>query len=195
MIAMDNHAKYPFSILTGLESGDRRLFEQSPVACMLVSRDGTIVDFNRRAADLLLIDPERRSQPELTGYVSPTDLNGLLNHFNDVLYGRQQHALDVRIQLSDGQDLPIRLVSSPLDDNPDLCLSVLMETGIQPGNVRVLSHLAYYDQLTGLPNRLLFNDRLRWAIRDARRRDEFLAVMFIDLDNFKIINEDRKSVV
>jgi diguanylate cyclase (GGDEF)-like protein/PAS domain S-box-containing protein len=52
-----------------------------------------------------------------------------------------------------------------------------------------LLHLAYHDPLTGLPNRLLFDERLGHAIEQARRRKEKLAVLFFDLDNFKPIND------
>jgi two-component system CheB/CheR fusion protein len=49
--------------------------------------------------------------------------------------------------------------------------------------------LATHDDLTGLPNRTLFNDRLTLAIARASRSKENVAVMFIDLDNFKVIND------
>ncbi len=50
-------------------------------------------------------------------------------------------------------------------------------------------HLAFHDVVTGLPNRNLFNDRLRNALSQARRHAWRLAVMFIDLDKFKSIND------
>jgi diguanylate cyclase (GGDEF)-like protein/PAS domain S-box-containing protein len=52
-----------------------------------------------------------------------------------------------------------------------------------------LAHQALHDPLTGLPNRVLFTDRLRQALARAKRRQRSLAVMFMDLDNFKVIND------
>ena len=54
-----------------------------------------------------------------------------------------------------------------------------------------LQYLAYHDALTGLPNRQLFMDRLEQALRDARRDGKGLAVVFVDLDDFKEINDTR----
>jgi diguanylate cyclase (GGDEF)-like protein len=54
---------------------------------------------------------------------------------------------------------------------------------------RVASELAMHDQKTGLPNRTLFDDRLAQAIASADRHGWMLAVMFLDLDRFKIVND------
>jgi diguanylate cyclase (GGDEF)-like protein/PAS domain S-box-containing protein len=52
-----------------------------------------------------------------------------------------------------------------------------------------LQHQALHDPLTGLPNRALFTDRLRQALARAKRRGSEVAVLFMDLDNFKVIND------
>jgi diguanylate cyclase (GGDEF)-like protein/PAS domain S-box-containing protein len=52
-----------------------------------------------------------------------------------------------------------------------------------------LAHLAQYDALTGLPNRHLFQDRLSQALAQAKRNSSSMAVLFIDLDRFKLVND------
>lgn len=52
-----------------------------------------------------------------------------------------------------------------------------------------IRHLANHDALTGLPNRLLLEDRLQQALIEGRREDEIVAVMFLDLDGFKGVND------
>ncbi|MBI5784505.1 MAG: EAL domain-containing protein [Rhodocyclales bacterium] len=58
-----------------------------------------------------------------------------------------------------------------------------------------LDHLAHHDTLTGMPNRLMFLDHLRVAVKGARRRKESLALLFIDLDRFKEINDSLGHTV
>lgn len=53
----------------------------------------------------------------------------------------------------------------------------------------LMRYQAFHDLLTGLPNRMLFQDRLEQAVANARRRGDSLAVMFLDLDRFKTIND------
>ena len=54
---------------------------------------------------------------------------------------------------------------------------------------QALSHMAYHDSLTNLVNRSMLHDKLEQALSKARRDDSLLAVLFVDLDRFKIIND------
>ncbi len=69
-------------------------------------------------------------------------------------------------------------------------LSNLLADGlIKVNSEKEIEYMAYFDHLTGLPNRRLFTDRLTQAIRLALRNGKFVGVMFLDLDSFKMIND------
>ena len=68
-------------------------------------------------------------------------------------------------------------------------IGVYTDPGRFDASQRRIEYLATHDELTGLPNRFLFNDRVQQAIVRAGERKEPLAVMFVDLDEFKLIND------
>lgn len=75
-------------------------------------------------------------------------------------------------------------------ENPDFgSVWIIADLTQQKQAQQRLEYLSYHDPLTTLPNRLLFHDRLVHAIVRAKRKDKKLAVMFIDLDHFKAIND------
>lgn len=67
--------------------------------------------------------------------------------------------------------------------------AISMDISEQIATQEMIEKLAYYDALTSLPNRTLFNDRLNKALAHAKRTKGKLAVMFLDLDHFKLIND------
>ncbi|HIJ37673.1 MAG TPA: EAL domain-containing protein [Rhodospirillaceae bacterium] len=68
-------------------------------------------------------------------------------------------------------------------------VAVFSDIGSIKDTQRKVEYLATHDVLTGLPNRTLFHDRLRHALAQARRLKQQVALLFIDLDNFKTIND------
>jgi len=82
-------------------------------------------------------------------------------------------------------------ISTVRDDDGDLTNYVLVFSDISviKSSQDKLDFLAHHDALTGLPNRLLFSDRLEHAIQRANRQRDKVAVFFIDLDRFKNIND------
>jgi diguanylate cyclase (GGDEF)-like protein len=79
-------------------------------------------------------------------------------------------------------------VTGAIEASRDITDRMYLETSLRR-NQEKMRHLALHDTLTGLPNRLLFKDRLQRAIIEARRNSEKLALLFLDMDRFKNIND------
>jgi diguanylate cyclase (GGDEF)-like protein/PAS domain S-box-containing protein len=92
----------------------------------------------------------------------------------------------------DGRETAIEDTAAPIHDRHGRvtgAVIVFHDVGAARALSLRMSQLAQHDVLTGLPNRLLLNDRLERAISTARRHDRSLAVLFMDLDGFKRIND------
>lgn len=84
--------------------------------------------------------------------------------------------------------LTINVVNDP-DGNIINYVGIFSDISVVKESQRKVEFLATHDELTGLPNRALFMDRLRQAIAHSERDESTFAVLFIDLDNFKVIND------
>ena len=73
--------------------------------------------------------------------------------------------------------------------NPSKYVGIFSDITTLKNAEKELEHLAYYDALTGLPNRVLFLDRLKQGISAAKRDGHQLATLLIDLDRFKYVND------
>jgi diguanylate cyclase (GGDEF)-like protein/PAS domain S-box-containing protein len=92
----------------------------------------------------------------------------------------------------DGIETAIEDSASPIHDRRGQVIGAVMvfrDVGSARATAVQIVHLAQHDLLTDLPNRLLLNDRLTQAIALARRQDHHLAVLFLDLDRFKHVND------
>ena len=93
---------------------------------------------------------------------------------------------------SDGTDLWASVATNPIFDGAGRYLGALAlvnDVTRQRASAERIWHQANYDELTGLPNRHMFMDRLRQEMRRADRGAAFLALLFIDLDRFKEVND------
>jgi len=97
---------------------------------------------------------------------------------------------EVKIITKQGEEKWVDLSSSTIELNGQLAgMGTAHDITDRKEAEEIISKLAYYDPLTGLPNRLLFNDRLSMAISRAERFQEKIAVFMLDLDKFKDVND------
>lgn len=90
-----------------------------------------------------------------------------------------------------GNPVPVVLTGAPIQVNDELVGIVASYTDIskQKELEKEIKHMATHDVLTGLPNRRLFNERIQLEMAHAERNDERLGVLWLDLDNFKEVND------
>lgn len=101
---------------------------------------------------------------------------------------------DLTLELTDGEKTKylhanIALIKSSEPSRERQALIVIDDITRRMEDERTIFTMAYYDALTGLPNRLMLMDRVNQAIARARRNGDFVAVLFLDLDRFKFIND------
>src|SRR6185369_3761079 len=124
--------------------------------------------------------------------VDAEDLDRIAKALRSILTERTPCDIDHRIMLPNGSEFIVNLQAEAVYDDRSKALTIVgtaQDISERKRSEREIHRLAYYDSLTGLPNRVLFKDRVTQAIAHARRYQYHLAVLFLDLDRFKLIND------
>ncbi len=124
--------------------------------------------------------------------VHPDDRTAVIESVNKALYENQHYSIDHRIVRPDGTERIVHEQAEVVFDESGKAIRMIgtvQDITEHRQSLERLNYLAYYDTLTGLPNRQLLNDHIKWAIKEAAKRDRLMAVLFLDLDRFKNIND------
>jgi len=164
-----------------------------------LSLDGIAILVRRR---FVFINP---AGCEMLGCLTPDDLIGrqmrdFVQRESDELFDEQMdHAersgssapwIEERLSRGDRTSLEVELGVSRFVYRGEQALQVIFRDITERKLAKArLESLAHYDSLTSLPNRVLFFDRLQHAVTEAKRYQHALALMFLDLDRFKQIND------
>ena len=168
------------------------VFEHSTSAILITDPAGYIVQANEAFS-------------RVSGYAVAQVLDQLPNmltvdeqqeaHLRYVLKQLHQHSTwegEVWLKRRNGEHYPAWVgITAVLDDEGDLASYVCFFSDIseRKASEQRIHRLAYYDALTHLPNRTLFQDRLHTALQSAERQKSWVVLMFLDLDRFKPIND------
>ena len=168
------------------------VFEHSTAAILVSDPAGYIVQVNEAfsrisgysAAEVLDQLPNRLTS-------EPTNSERFI-FIREQLQHQHSWEGEVRLKRKDGDDYPAWVgITAVMDDEGDLVSYVAFFSDIseRKASEQRIHRLAYYDGLTLLPNRTLFQDRLYNALLHAERNQQWVVLMFLDLDRFKPIND------
>lgn len=123
--------------------------------------------------------------------ISEYDESGFKSLLSPLLGGQKKKlVLQTLHRKTDGSEYPVEEHLQLIEQGQEqICLVVTLDL-TERKQVEVLTHLAYHDNLTGLPNRLLFHDRLQHALQTGRRDLSTTALLLLDLNRFKEVNDN-----
>ena len=167
----------------------RRIFRDSQDAIYVSSREGNIEEMNPAGLELLGYSNDELREMEASDlYADPAERT----RFRRVIREEGQvRDFEVRLRTKDGQVLDCVLTSTLRWENGEITgyQGIIRDVTERKEFERQLQHRALHDPLTELPNRALFWDRAEQALARLQRRGGKAAILFLDLDRFKSIND------
>ena len=172
----------------------RAIFEDAVVGIFQITPEGRPVSINRALAQMHGFDSPEHLLSAISDVASQLFVNsGQMQEFRrEMDDNRVVRGAEVEVYRIDGIKKWVLVNMRAVRDHDGNI--IFYEGTVEDVTDRKLAEeqvqfLAYYDALTGLPNRRLLQDRLEKALAGARRHNERVALLFLDLDRFKIIND------
>lgn len=165
-----------------------RMIERLAVGVAITRPDGTLEHANRYLHEVLGVHSGEPIGLLFDCFEGGTALGGLDRKPPGAFQPAYRAA---RVRNSGGKTLDILYAVYPLYDDAGVAthFAHILQCLSDEPRLETLSRLAFYDSLTGLPNRNLFNDRLARAIASAQRNRSAFALLCIDVDHFKKVND------
>ena len=170
-----------------------KVFENADEGVIITAPDTTIISVNKAFSDVTGYSPEEAIGKTPKLFQSGRQGENFYRHMWSQLQNHGQWQGEIWNRSKTGKEyLEWLSIAAVKDEQGDLShyIAIFSDITSEKENEERLHNLAHYDQLTGLPNRVLFNERLRYSLTQAERNQDMVAVMFLDLDGFKPVNDN-----
>jgi len=168
------------------------LYDSAPTGYLTLDKDGLILEVNLTGAGLLGEDRRHLINKPFSAFVIKDDLDTFRAHLKETLKRETRQIGEIGIRRRDGSVVPVQLQSIAAEDpggDSIFCRTAAIDITERKRMEEAIRHQANHDPLTDLPNRLLLMDILSIELAKAQRGKRRFAVLFLDLDRFKNIND------
>jgi diguanylate cyclase (GGDEF)-like protein/PAS domain S-box-containing protein len=168
-------------------------FDHAPIGIALMSLEGRLLEVNRALCRMTGYAPEELLGTDMRSLAHPDDIEAQQAYLEQALSGQIiSYQVEQRYRHADGRLIWVLVSVSLVKDSEDEPLHFILQA--EDVTERRLAedqlvHRSLHDPLTALPNRMLFLDRLKQSLGRESRSPGSVAVMFLDLDHFKVIND------
>lgn len=190
------------SLITANQSAERSLahlaatLEAIPDLLFEVDSEGRYWDYRARRAELLIAPPEQLLGHTVHEVMPAQAVQVVMASLAEATAQGTSHGAQICLPLPAGDSwFELSVARKNTLDGEGLRFIVLSRDITERKQAQAeIEHLAFFDALTGLPNRRLLLDRLQHALAASARYGTYGALMFIDLDHFKVLNDTRGHV-
>ena len=165
----------------------KAVFEATPDLFFLLEGDGTIVDYHASNTSKLYVPPEHFIGKQIANVLPKSVCDKFKINIAKVL--KQKGVANFEYELNVPSGLHYFEARISLLQSSSQVVVIVRDITEQHKTAEVIRQHAYFDTLTSLPNRFLSLDRLSQMLNEAERNNEKTAVLFLDLDDFKKIND------
>ena len=168
-----------------------RLLVENANEAILVLQDEILTFYNPRASELFDYPENKLRSSPFVEFLHSEDKDEFREYHDRILLGRRAcPALSFRLLSKDGNFRWVEAKGVLIDwDGSPATLHFLTDITARKRAEEEMRFLAFYDCLTGLPNRLMFNEHMNQTLAYARRNNTLVAALFLDLDHFKRVND------
>ena len=181
------------------EVADKRsqlLLENASDGIHVLDSEGVLVEANKAFLKMLGYDKSAVGKLRLSDWETQRPLTLLKSKFEELITRHGQSVFETQHRCRDGSILNVEVNVSEIEiDGKHYVYAASRDITERKAAEENIKTLAFYDALTQLPNRRLLHDRLTQTMASSKRDESYAALMFLDLDNFKPLNDAHGHAV
>jgi len=175
----------------------RSLIDHNLDAVLSIDLKGKILDVNPAAQILTGYTVKQLKSKRIFSLICETDVQIFSSIIEETKLGNAMESIDCRFIHRKGQHLTIHLKTIPIVIDSEIkgMYVILRDLSDQAKSTELIKYMAFHDQLTGLRNRRALLDQLDDLVNKKRRTKDEFALLFIDIDRFKYLNDTLGHIV